>query len=198
MSETPLIALVGNPNVGKSALFNVLTGARQKIGNYPGVTVERKAGKLMLGDQKAELIDLPGTYGLDATSLDEQVTRDVILGQQQGQRRPDILAVVMDASNLENHLRFALELRALGCPMILIMNMADLAARDGLELSAQYLRDQLDVAVIETVAVRRRGLDDFKEQCTKLIAQGIASPKTTSTPIIGCLLYTSPSPRDRG
>ncbi len=168
---TPVIALVGNPNVGKSALFNVLTGARQKIGNYPGVTVERKVGRLPLGDTYAELLDLPGAYSLDSTSLDEQVTRDIILGRQTGQRRPDILAVVADASNLESHLRFALELKALNLPMILILNMSDLAARDGLELSPQYLIDQLDIPVIETVAVRRRGLDEFSAACQSLLAK---------------------------
>lgn len=178
----PVIALVGNPNVGKSALFNVLTGARQKIGNYPGVTVERKSGKLLLSadkkevkdiiadDIEAELLDLPGAYGLDSTSLDEQVTRDVILGHQLGQIRPDLLAVVMDASNLENHLRFAMELKALDLPMILIMNMSDLAARDGLELSSQFLIDQLDIPVVETVAVRKRGLDDFKHACHAILS----------------------------
>lgn len=178
----PIIALVGNPNVGKSALFNVLTGARQKIGNYPGVTVERKAGKLSLSadpteisdttpdDIDAELLDLPGAYSLDSTSLDEQVTRDVILGRQEGQCWPDLLAVVMDASNLENHLRFAMELKALNRPMILIMNMSDLAARDGLELSSQFLIDQLDIPVVETVAVRKRGLDNFKHACHKQLS----------------------------
>jgi len=177
---------VGNPNVGKSALFNVLTGARQKIGNYPGVTVERKAGKLPLGDDAgttidAELMDLPGTYSLDSTSLDEQVTRDVILGRQEGQRRPDILAVVVDASNLENHIRFALELKALERPMILILNMSDLAARDGLELSPQYLSDKMGLPVIETVAVRRRGLDEFKSQCLRILSQQNSSDHAMDT-----------------
>src|SRR3546814_7990829 len=95
----PLIALVGNPNAGKSALFNALTGARQKLGNYPGVTVERKSGRLPLSDGRpVELVDLPGTYSLDAASPDEQVTRDVVLGRQAGERQPDVLVVVLDRS----------------------------------------------------------------------------------------------------
>ncbi len=173
--DNPIIALVGNPNVGKSALFNVLTGARQKIGNYPGVTVERKAGKIILGDTQADLLDLPGAYSLDSTSLDEQVTRDVILGRQEGQARPDILAVVLDASNMESGLRFALEIKALNRPMILILNMSDLAERDGLELSSQYLIDQLGMPAIETVAVRRRGLDALKNACQKTLLNSQSS-----------------------
>ncbi len=179
--DNPIIALVGNPNVGKSALFNVLTGARQKIGNYPGVTVERKAGKIMLGDTQAELLDLPGAYSLDSTSLDEQVTRDVILGRQAGQSRPDILAVVLDASNIESGLRFALEIKALNRPMIIILNMSDLAMRDGLELSPQYLIDQLGLEVIETVAVRRRGLDDFTAACQKTLLEAQSSDVAVQT-----------------
>ena len=160
MSSLPLIALVGNPNAGKSALFNALTGARQKLGNYPGVTVERKAGRLSLSDGRPiELVDLPGTYSLDPTSPDEQVTRDVVLGKQQGERRPDALVVVVDASNLDNHLRFALELIGLGLPTIVALNMVDLASRDGLELDPATLSRELGVPVIPTVAVRKRGLD---------------------------------------
>ncbi len=110
---TPLVALVGNPNAGKSALFNALTGARQKIANYPGVTVERKSGRAAFADGRPiEMIDLPGAYSLDPDSLDEAVTRDVVLGKLEGHRRPDALLIVLDAGNLDNHLRFALELIA--------------------------------------------------------------------------------------
>ena len=109
----PLIALVGNPNAGKSALFNALTGARQKIANYPGVTVERKSGRFAFADGRpGELIDLPGSYSLDATSPDEAVTRDVIMGRQTGERQPDALVIVLDSANLDQHLVFALELLA--------------------------------------------------------------------------------------
>ena len=169
MSTLPLVALVGNPNAGKSALFNALTGARQKLGNYPGVTVERKAGRLSLSDGRPlELVDLPGTYSLNPTSPDEQVTRDVVLGKQQGERLPDALVVVVDASNLDNHLRFALELLSLGLPTVVALNMVDLATRDGLELDAAILSRELGVPVIPTVAVRKRGLDHLRTELDTL------------------------------
>src|SRR5918998_1334032 len=164
MTAIPLIAVVGNPNAGKSALFNMLTGARQKVGNYPGVTVERKSGRLSLPDGRpAELVDLPGAYSLDPSSPDEEVTRDVVVGRQQGERLPDALLIVLDATNLDNHLRFALQLIALGLPTVVALNMLDLAKRDGLTINAERLSAELGVPVIETVAVRRRGLDDIKE-----------------------------------
>ena len=162
MKTAPLVALVGNPNAGKTSLFNALTGARQKVGNYPGVTVERKVGRWMPpgGPERGiELVDLPGTYSLDASSPDEQVTHDVVMGRQEGERRPDAIVAVVDASNLDNHLRFVLELKELGLPMVVALNMADLARRDGLEIDVTGLADALGVAVIETVAVRRKGLN---------------------------------------
>ena len=173
MSALPLIALVGNPNAGKSALFNALTGARQKLGNYPGVTVERKAGRLALSDGRpVELVDLPGTYSLNPNSPDEQVTRDFVLGKQQGERLPDVLVIVVDAANLDNHLRFALELIALGMPTVVALNMVDLATRDGLELDATILSRELGVPVVPTVAVRKRGLDHLKTELEGLIGMG--------------------------
>ena len=162
MTPQPLVAVVGNPNAGKSALFNALTGARQKVGNYPGVTVERHVGRAVLpSGAPAELIDLPGAYGLDPSSPDEAVTRDVLLGRQAGERLPDALLIVLDASNLDNHLRFALQLIALGRPTVVALNMVDLARRDGLELDPRRLEAELGVPVIETVAVRRRGIDEL-------------------------------------
>lgn len=170
MSALPLVALVGNPNAGKSALFNALTGARQKLGNYPGVTVERKAGRLALADGRpVELVDLPGTYSLDPASPDEQVTRDVVMGRQAGEKRPDALVIVVDAANLDNHLRFALELIALGLPTIVALNMVDLATRDGLELDAGALSRELGVPVVATVAVRKRGLDHLRTELEGLL-----------------------------
>ncbi len=158
----PSIALVGNPNAGKSSLFNALTGARQKIANYPGVTVERKAGHASFADGRPlSLIDLPGTYSLTPASLDEAVTRDVILGRQAGEARPDALVVVLDAANLDNHLRFALELLELGLPTVVALNMVDLAERDGLTLDPERLSRELGVKVVPTVAVRRRGLAEL-------------------------------------
>ena len=133
MTDSRTIALVGNPNAGKSALFNALTGARQKIANYPGVTVERKAGRTVLPTGEAvELIDLPGSYGLDATSPDEMVTRKVVLGEFAGEARPDVIVLVLDAANLEQHLVFAQEIIELGRPTLVALNMVDLAERDGL------------------------------------------------------------------
>ena len=160
MTPAPLVALVGNPNAGKSALFNALTGARQKVGNYPGVTVERHAGRLILPDGRpVELVDLPGAYSLEPSSPDETVTRDVVTGAQAGERLPDLLVIVMDATNLDNHLRFALQLIALGAPCVVALNMVDLAERDGLTLDPALLSRELGVPVVPTVAVRKRGLD---------------------------------------
>jgi ferrous iron transport protein B len=162
VNPLPLVAVAGSPNAGKSALFNALTGARQKVGNYPGVTVERHSGRLTLSDGRpTELVDLPGAYSLDPASLDEAVTRDVLLGKQAGERQPDALVIVLDASNLDNHLRFALQLIELGLPTVIALNMIDLAKRDGLELDSRRLADELGIPVIETVAVRRRGIQDL-------------------------------------
>ncbi len=174
MNAAPLVALVGNPNAGKSALFNALTGARQKVGNYPGVTVERHAGRMALPDGRpVELIDLPGAYSLDPSSPDEQVTRDVLVGRQQGERLPDAILVVVDASNLDNHLRFTLQLIALGLPIVVALNMVDLARRDGLELDSEALERELGVPVVPTVAVRKRGLDELKERLGEVV-KGVA------------------------
>jgi len=162
VNPLPLVAVAGSPNAGKSALFNALTGARQKVGNYPGVTVERHSGRLTLGDGRpVELVDLPGAYSLDPASPDEAVTRDVLLGKQAGERQPDALVIVLDASNLDNHLRFALQLIELGHPTVIALNMVDLAKRDGLELDPAKLAEELGVPVIETVAVRRRGIQEL-------------------------------------
>jgi len=163
MSKMPTVAaLVGNPNAGKSALFNALTGARQKIANYPGVTVERKAGRLLLpSGEPVELVDLPGSYALDATSPDEEVTRKVIMGEQEGQAKPDVIVLVLDSSNLEQHLVFAQEVIELGRPTVVALNMVDLAERDGLTLDPAALQSALGVPVVPTVAVRRRGLTEL-------------------------------------
>ena len=158
----PVVALVGNPNAGKTSLFNALTGSRQKVGNYPGVTVERKSGRLALPDGRiADLIDLPGTYSLTPRSPDEQVTRDAVLGHLSGEKRLDAIVAVIDATNLRNHLRFVLELRRLGLPMLVALNMVDLAERDGTSIDTERLARILGLPVIATVAVRRRGLAEL-------------------------------------
>ena len=186
MTDTPLVALVGNPNAGKSALFNALTGARQKVGNYPGVTVERHSGKLPLPDGRiVELVDLPGAYSLEPSSPDERVTRDVVTGAQVGERLPDALIVVVDAANLDNHLRFTLQLIALGLPVVVALNMIDLAERDGLTLDPAILARELGVPVVPTVAVRRRGLEELKAKLGSLIDETAAIRLRPSDPAIG-------------
>ena len=161
----PRIALVGNPNCGKTALFNLLTGSRQKVANYAGVTVERKEGRLHApsGRQYA-VLDLPGAYSLNAASLDEAVTRDLIRGFYPGEAAPDVLVCVVDATNLRLHLRFVLELRALGRPMLVALNMADAAKRRGIEIDIEALQRELGVPVVETVAVRRDGARALVQQ----------------------------------
>ena len=171
MNPLPLVAVAGSPNAGKSALFNALTGARQKVGNYPGVTVERHSGRLTLADGRpVELVDLPGAYSLDPASPDEAVTRDVLLGRQKGERTPDALVIVIDASNLDNHLRFALQLIELGMPTIVALNMVDLAKRDGLELDPKRLEAELGVPVVETVAVRKRGIPELQSALDDMLS----------------------------
>ena len=175
MIPMPLVALVGNPNAGKSALFNALTGARQKVGNYPGVTVERKSGRIALPDGRPiEVVDLPGTYSLDPASPDEAVTRDVVLGTQEGERLPSALIVVVDATNLDNHLRFTLQLIALGMPVVVALNMIDMAERDGLRINVAKLSAELGVPVIPTVAVRRKGLDSLIAELSSAVGSVVA------------------------
>ncbi|NUT13609.1 MAG: ferrous iron transporter B, partial [Cupriavidus sp.] len=158
-SPSPLrIALVGNPNCGKTALFNRLTGSRQKVANYAGVTVERKEGYFVSpAGRQVRILDLPGAYSLHAASLDEAITRDVCLGQRAGEARPDLLVSVVDATNLRLHLRFVLELRQLGLPMVVVLNMSDAAARRGIQIDRDKLSAALGVPVVSTVAVRRDG-----------------------------------------
>lgn len=163
MSAAPLnFALIGNPNCGKTALFNSLTGARAKVGNYAGVTVERRSGVLGGLQRPAELIDLPGTYSLYVASPDEQVARRVILGEMDGEVCPDVLVAVIDATNIKLGLRLVLELQALGLPMVLALNLADEARRRGIHINTHLLAERLGMPVVETVAVRRSGgVDDL-------------------------------------
>ncbi|WP_423199496.1 MULTISPECIES: ferrous iron transport protein B [unclassified Cupriavidus] len=152
------IALVGNPNCGKTALFNRLTGSRQKVANYAGVTVERKEGQFVSPrGRHVRILDLPGAYSLQAASLDEAVTREVCLGQRPDEPRPDLLVSVVDATNLRLHLRFVLELRRLGLPMVVVLNMSDAAARRGIVIDRDKLAAALGVPVVQTVAVKRDG-----------------------------------------
>jgi ferrous iron transport protein B len=157
-----LVALVGNPNCGKTAVFNRLTGAREKVGNYAGVTVERKAGALTTSSGRAvQVLDLPGTYSFRTLSVDEAVARDVCLGERPGEGLPDLLICVVDATNLRLNLRFALEVRDLGRPMVVALNQMDAAARRGITIDVDRLAAGLGVPVIPTVAIRRGGVDEL-------------------------------------
>jgi ferrous iron transport protein B len=154
------VALVGLPNCGKTALFNRLTGGRQKVANYPGVTVERKEGAFAgPSGRRYRLLDLPGTYSLTPTTLDEAITRDVALGRLAGEAQPETIVLVADATHLALSVRLALEVRELGVPMVLALNMSDLARRRGYSLDRERLAAELGVPVVETVAVSRGGAD---------------------------------------
>jgi ferrous iron transport protein B len=166
--STLRIALVGNPNSGKTALFNLLTGSRQKVGNYSGVTVERKSGRLETPSGRSfEVLDLPGAYTLTAASPDEAITRDICLGHFSGEKQPDAIICVADATNLRLHLRFVLELQRLGLPMILALNMSDAAGRRGIRIDVGRLEQELGIPVVETVAVRRGGAVELISQMEK-------------------------------
>ena len=174
------VALVGNPNSGKTALFNALTGARQKVANYAGVTVERKEGLAVAASGRRLLImDLPGTYSLRARSPDEMVTRDAVLGRLAGEVPPDVVVCVADATNLRLVLRLALELRAVGRPMVLALNMYDIAQRQGLGLDLDALSREIGASVVTTVATRKRGIDELVEQVDGLIASGALPQENT-------------------
>ncbi|MDN3544935.1 ferrous iron transporter B [Kinneretia asaccharophila] len=160
----PLLALVGNPNCGKTALFNRLTGSRQKVANYAGVTVERKEGRLKTAAGKVlRLLDLPGTYSLYPRSPDERVTCEVLAGRARGEKRPDLVVCVLDATNLRRNLRLVLAVQRLGLPMVVALNMADLAARRGLQIDPEALGRALGVPVLRTVATQGEGLDALRD-----------------------------------
>jgi ferrous iron transport protein B len=153
-----IIALVGNPNCGKTALFNLLTGARQKVANYAGVTVERKVGMARLGTgQTISVVDLPGSYSLHPSTPDEQVMLEVVEGRRAGEAAPDAIVAVVDATNLRMNLRLVLELTRLGKPMIVALNMADVARDHGLKIDVALLSKELGCPVVETVAVHHNG-----------------------------------------
>jgi ferrous iron transport protein B len=177
---SPRVALVGNPNSGKTALFNALTGGRQKVANYPGVTVERKQGSAATpAGLRVSVLDLPGTYSLRARSLDEAVTRDAVLGKLHGEAAPDIIVCVADASNLRLVLRLALELKQVGRPCILALNMFDIAERRGINIDLDGLSRALSMPVVTTVAVRKRGLDKLLERVDEIAFAAAPIANTT-------------------
>lgn len=171
------IALVGNPNCGKTALFNQLTGGRQKVANYAGVTVERKEGRFVAPSGRTlHVLDLPGAYSFDATSPDEAITRDVCHGRYPGEAAPDLIVCVADATNLRLHLRFVLEVRRLGRPVVLALNMMDAARRRGIVIDVARLSQRLGVPVVETVAVKRGGAKALIERIDASVPNVVPAP----------------------
>ena len=184
----PLVALVGNPNCGKTALFNLLTGSRQKVANYAGVTVERKEGKLVTPAGKTlRLLDLPGTYSLVPRSPDERVTCNVLAGRAAGEKRPDLVVCVVDATNLRRGLRLVLSVKRLGLPCVVAVNMQDLAKARGLHVEVARLSTELGLPVVATVGTSRGGDADLKELLDnanlwlRTSLQPVKSDTTTST-----------------
>lgn len=162
MSDALRVALVGNPNCGKTSLFNHLTGTRQKVANYAGVTVERKVGHFQLpSGRNVRVLDLPGTYSLQATSPDEEITRDVCEGKITEEGQQDAFLCVVDATNLKLHLGLVLEIIELGRPILVVLNMMDEARRRGIQINTQKLSERLGVPVVETVAVRNSGIENL-------------------------------------
>ncbi|CAN7607634.1 ferrous iron transporter B [Pseudoduganella sp. LjRoot289] len=158
VAHAPMVALLGNPNCGKTALFNRLTGARQKVANYAGVTIERKEGQFTSpAGHGYRLIDLPGAYSLKAHTPDEAITRDVVAGLRANEASPDVVVCVVDATNLRLNLRLVLEIKRLGLPMILALNMVDVAKKRGIVVDADKLAQELGMTVVETVAVTAGG-----------------------------------------
>jgi ferrous iron transport protein B len=169
-------ALVGTPNSGKTALFNALTGSRQKVANYPGVTVERKAGVLQIAaGHRIDLVDLPGTYSLRGRSPDEEITRDVVLGRLAAET-PDFLLCVADATNLRVALRLVTELKRTGRPLLLVLNMIDIARRRGIDIDLGKLSAELGVTVVTSTAVRRGGTEDLLRRIDEIVAAAPAKP----------------------
>jgi ferrous iron transport protein B len=203
-------ALIGTPNSGKTALFNALTGSRQKVANYPGVTVERKSGLFQTpAGLNVNLIDLPGTYSLRARSPDEEVTRDFVLGRLSDEAAPDLLLCVADSTNLRLALRLALELKRLGAPLLLVLNMIDIAKRRGVQIDVAALARELEIPVTTAAAVRRGGVDDLLRRLDDLAGEAPATtPRSWEPPnskdlraaqreadrIIGLAVRTPPAP----
>ena len=168
-SEEPVIALIGNPNTGKSTLFNDLTGLKQKIGNYPGVTVEKHIGHLQLKDISVQLVDLPGTYSLSAQSPDEMIVIDILRGEIKDIGTPDLILVVVDASNLRRNLYLVSQLLEIGLPVVMALNMMDLAEENGIHINAEALSEKLGIPVVPIVASTGNGVDTLKLTLRDLI-----------------------------
>ncbi len=170
-SSSLTVALVGNPNTGKSTLFTALAGVRQRIGNYPGVTVEKKLGQLQYGGRSWTLVDLPGTYSLSPRSLDEMVVIDVLLGRRADVPHCDAVLCIVDASNLERNLYLVSQVLEFGLPTVLALNMTDIAEERGLAIDVPKLSQQLGVPVVPLQANKRRGIEELKSALAAAIAQ---------------------------
>lgn len=180
--STLTVALVGNPNTGKSTLFNALCGVRQRVGNYPGVTVEKKLGNWTYRGQRYQVVDLPGTYSLAPRSPDEMVTVDVLLGRRGDTPPPDAVLSIVDASNLERNLYLVSQAQALGRPMVVALNMTDIARQRGIEIDVPRLSERLGVPVIPIEAHRKRGIVELEEALAQAIAQGNAAAAASPFP----------------
>jgi ferrous iron transport protein B len=185
VADAPRIALVGQPNCGKTSLFNLLTGARQKVANYAGVTVERKAGQFQTpGGRTVQILDLPGTYALEPRSPDEAVTAKILRGEMAGEARPDLIVCVLDATQPRRHLRFALRVRRMGLPMVVSLNMSDIARKRSLAIDPDRLGRELGVPVVESVGVRGNGAQALAAAIDRYCEQGLAAPAVASSPSI--------------
>ncbi|GAB2847439.1 ferrous iron transporter B [Pseudoduganella ginsengisoli] len=177
VAQTPMVALLGNPNCGKTALFNRLTGARQKVANYAGVTIERKEGQFTSpAGRPFRLLDLPGAYSLSAHTPDEEITRDVVAGLRKGESAPDVVVCVVDATNLRLNLRLVLEIKRLGLPMVLSLNMMDVAKKRGIAVDANKLSRELGMPVVETIAVQSGGEKALLEQLDSMWPMQLGTP----------------------
>ncbi|HEY7312411.1 MAG TPA: ferrous iron transport protein B [Gemmataceae bacterium] len=181
LSRQLTAALVGNPNTGKTTLFNALSGLRQRVGNYPGVTVETKKGEMHCGGRSFDLIDLPGTYSLAPRSPDEMVAVDVVLGQQKGVARPDVVVSIVDAGNLERNLYLTTQALELGVPVVVALNMIDVAASQGIRIDTERLGKQLGVPVVPIQANKKKGLDRLREAIALAATNG-PPPRRTPFP----------------
>lgn len=167
MGQKLVIALAGNPNSGKTTIFNALTGARQHVGNYPGVTVERKEGFLRHGDDELQIVDLPGTYSLTAYSTEELVARNFLV-----EEKPDVVVDILDASNLERNLYLAVQLKELGVPLVLAFNMSDQAKARGYEFNLEKLSQAFGARIVPTVGHKGEGISELLEAACQTAREG--------------------------
>jgi ferrous iron transport protein B len=182
--QTLTVALVGNPNTGKTTLFNALSGLRQRVGNYPGVTVETKKGQMTCRGRVFNLVDLPGTYSLAPRSPDEMVAVDLLLGQQAGEARPDVVIALVDASNLERNLYLTTQVLELGVPVVIALNMVDVAEGQGIRIDAERLERQFSVPVVPIQANKGKGLDRLKEVLAGSVDSGNGSPVSSQYSVL--------------